>query len=96
MVATGARVNAPRSILHGIGRVEAATVPRAPRLDSLPATTAASVLDLYSALGGVQLTPKLAPGGWDVVFADGLLLELDEDMHFNRYRKITLEATRTV
>ena len=32
------------------------------------------------------------PGGWDPPFAGGLLLELDEELHFNRYRAATLHA----
>jgi hypothetical protein len=49
-------------------------------------------MDLYRTLGGIQSAPRLAPGSWDVVYADGLLVELDEDMHFHRYRGATLNA----
>ena len=49
-------------------------------------------MDLYRALGGILDAPKLAPGSWDLAYADGLLVELDEDMHFNRYRGITLDC----
>jgi hypothetical protein len=38
----------------------------------------------------------IRPGGWDLAFntPDGLLLlELDEEQHFNRYRALTLGAT---
>lgn len=92
MVKTGARVNALRSITHSLGWVESAARPPAPRLGALSNTVADSVMALYRELGGVQSVPKLAPGGWDLAFTDGLLLELDEDMHFNRYRKLTLDA----
>uniref|UniRef100_A0A5Q5CFC0 Uncharacterized protein n=1 Tax=Mycobacterium sp. (strain JLS) TaxID=164757 RepID=A0A5Q5CFC0_MYCSJ len=34
----------------------------------------------------------LRPGAWDLAFADGLVVELDEELHFNRYRLRTLEA----
>jgi hypothetical protein len=32
----------------------------------------------------------LTPGPWDLL-VDGVLVELDEQMHFNRYRTVTLE-----
>ncbi|RXZ51930.1 hypothetical protein ESO86_00190 [Agromyces binzhouensis] len=35
--------------------------------------------------------PALAPGSWDLSFSDGLLVELDESFHFNRYRELTLQ-----
>ena len=75
-----------------LGHHEAARKPPAPRLGSLTAATADQVMDLYRALGGIQDAPKLAPGSWDVVYSDGLLIELDEDMHFHRYRGTTLDA----
>lgn len=51
---------------------------------------AQSVLDRYRALGGAQETPRLRPGKWDFVL-EGFVLELDEDLHFNRYRATTLD-----
>lgn len=81
-----------RQVLRTAGRVETKDVPFAPRLESLPSDVAASVLDLYRALGGIQNAPRLAPGSWDLAYADGLLIELDEDLHFHRYRGITLDA----
>lgn len=75
-----------------LGHSEGATKPPAPRLDSLPSEIADQVMDLYRTLGGVQSAPKLAPGSWDIAYDDGLLLELDEDLHFHRYRGATLDA----
>ena len=92
MVTTGARVNAFRTLMQQLGREEAERKPPAPRIGSLPSATAEQVMNLYRALGGIQDSPRLAPGSWDVVYTDGLLLELDEDMHFHRYRGITLDA----
>lgn len=34
----------------------------------------------------------LRPGAWDLSFAEGLVVELDEELHFNRYRSVTLKA----
>lgn len=44
----------------------------------------------YRALGGVLGEPVFRPGAWDIG-CDGFAVELDEDLHFNRYRAITLE-----
>lgn len=71
---------------------DAGSIPPAPRLQSLPADAARSVLGLYRSLGGVQEHPRLAPGRWDLALGAGLLVELDEDLHFHRYRGITLDA----
>lgn len=75
-----------------LGHSESARKPPPPRLETLPSTTADEVMDLYRTLGGVQSAPKLAPGTWDIAYDDGLLLELDEDLHFHRYRGMTLDA----
>lgn len=78
--------------MQQLGHQEAVRKPSSPRLGSLPAEVVGQVMDIYRALGGIQDAPKLAPGSWDVVYTDGLLIELDEDMHFNRYRGSTLDA----
>jgi hypothetical protein len=50
------------------------------------------VRDLYRALGGsAEEFVVFRPGVWDIVLADGLIVELDEEQHFNRYRRATLE-----
>ncbi|MGH3672305.1 MAG: DUF7255 family protein, partial [Pseudonocardiaceae bacterium] len=38
------------------------------------------------------MVPRLRPGSWDLAFEDGLVVELDEELHFNRYRALALEA----
>ena len=35
--------------------------------------------------------PPLRPGAWDLAFDEGLVVELDEELHFNRYRTQTLQ-----
>lgn len=92
MVRAGARVNALRALLREFGWTESSTTPSAPRIDRMDGRTADAVLDLYRRLGGIQESPRLAPGGWDLALRNGLVLELDEDMHFNRYRGATLDA----
>ena len=38
----------------------------------------------------------LRPGTWDLSFADGLVVELDEELHFNRYRLTTLQSVESM
>lgn len=61
----------------------------APRLGDLPREPAAEVLSLYRELGGRHESPALLPGPWDVQ-VDSILVEVDEQLHFNRYRAMTL------
>jgi hypothetical protein len=51
------------------------------------------LLDLYRSLGGAQDQPELRPGSWDLVVEGPVLIELDEELHFNRYRAATLAAS---
>ena len=92
VVTTGARALALRQHLAAIGIATARSGPPAPRLNALAPGTAADVLDLYRTLGGTQNEPALRPGSWDLACADGLVIELDEELHFNRYRAVTLGA----
>lgn len=96
MVATGARARALADLLvaGGWGQV---TPPRAPRFADLPQATQALIRDTYDRLGGdPDQFDRIRPGGYDLAFntPDGLLLvELDEEQHFNRYRALTLAVT---
>lgn len=47
---------------------------------------------MYRQLGGQQTPPAIRQGPWDLAFVDGLVVELDEELHFNRYRARTLQA----
>lgn len=47
---------------------------------------------LYDQFGGLEPQRALRPGAWDLSFGDGLVLELDEELHFNRYRSSTLQT----
>jgi hypothetical protein len=51
------------------------------------------LFELYRSLGGLQTAPSLRPGAWDLAFENGLVVELDEELHFNRYRALTLETS---
>lgn len=57
----------------------------------MPPEAVDRVLETYRALGGRgEAEHALRPGVWDIVLADGLHVELDEEQHFNRYRRATL------
>src|SRR5207247_5846986 len=51
------------------------------------------LLGLYRELGGAESEPTLRPGPWDLVFKGPVVVELDEELHFNRYRGLTLTAS---
>lgn len=53
---------------------------------------ARSILQTYRAFGGAEQNPALRPGKWDLAFEGGLVIELDEELHLNRYRSRTLSA----
>lgn len=95
MVRTGARAGRLAEVLAETGlQVIAATAsPPRPMVAELPDGAAIELLDLYSELGGLQASPSFRPGAWDLRFAGGLIVELDEELHFNRYRATTLRAS---
>ncbi|OIH92844.1 hypothetical protein [Curtobacterium sp. MCBA15_001] len=90
MTKTGARATALDRAMQAAG-LRPAPIPARLRLEDLPDQSRAAVLDLYRGLGGLLEYPVLRPGSWDLAYA-GVLVELDEDMHFNRYRAATLET----
>lgn len=90
MVRAGARAEALGSALIAAGFSVTAQRPPAPRLETLPADLRAAVVALYRELGGHQEQPVLRPGAWDLALAGGVVVELDEELHFNRYRARTL------
>lgn len=93
MVRTGARAAALQKLLNRAGlQSVASSGPPAPRLDVLPEEARAELIELYQVLGGKEPVRALRPGAWDLAFVDGLVVELDEELHFNRYRLRTLQA----
>lgn len=62
--------------------------PRAPR-EEPGSQVAVRASELYRSLGGRLNKPTLRPGAWDLAF-DELVVELDEEQHFNRCRLTTL------
>ena len=65
--------------------------PGAPlRKDALPRPAQDELSRLYVEFGGDPAMIRLTPGGWDLRTGDGLVIELDEEFHFTRYRAMTL------
>ena len=95
MVRTGARAKVLSDLLAAAS-FRLIAPPPAPGLDSIQPREATLVRDLYMTLGGVQNDPRLRTGGWDLAVEapDGevTVIELDEELHFNRYRRATLDA----
>ncbi len=93
MVRTGVRARTLKELLTGIGLRPAPAAPSAPRIEALHAELANRVGDFYQALGGrFEAVARLRPGPWDLAFEGSLVVELDEELHFNRYRALALEA----
>lgn len=62
------------------------------RVASLPHDAQDYLFQLYRELGGVlDSLPSYTTGGWDIALADGRVVELDEEQHFNRYRAVSLQ-----
>jgi hypothetical protein len=61
-------------------------------MSELPEGLRAEVMDLYRHFGG-QSEPLLRPGAWDLSFTGNLVIELDEELHFNRYRAVSLSTS---
>lgn len=91
MVGTGKRAGVLAALLSDTGLRVIPKRPVAPRFESLPSPLRDDVLDLYRALGGRSERPALRPGAWDLALLSGAVVELDEELHFNRYRALTLE-----
>jgi hypothetical protein len=93
MVRTGRRADELRRLLLAEGLRDSETIPPRPQLTDLPNVLADEMLAVYRRLGGIQPEPVLRPGGWDLAFHGALVVELDEELHFNRYRALTLSAS---
>lgn len=94
MVKTGARAKELERLLTHLGH---RPVPSrtGPRIDDLSPERQDHVIRLYRELGGASASPRLRPGAWDLAFDGDLLVELDEELHFNRYRRVTLAPSWT-
>ena len=89
MARTGARAAALKQLLQRAGLTPVDAQPARPS----GAHYAAELHALYRKLGGLLASPVWRPGDWDMVFAGPLVVELDEELHFNRYRAVTLDSS---
>src|SRR4051812_47096159 len=89
VVRTGKRASALRAILEQAGlRLSTAKLAR-----PTGAEHHTELLALYRDLEGLIDAPVWRPGGWDLTFDGPLVIELDEQLHFNRYRATSLETS---
>ena len=95
MVATGKRAVALKVLLVRAGYKVAHSRPSAPRAGVFSLESFQRVDDIYRALGGTAADVRFRPGPWDLAFDGGLVVELDEELHFNRYRRSTFEQAWT-
>lgn len=65
--------------------------PRLSWNDLRRAGLAGEAINLYRRLGGVHDVPPVHTGAWNIACGD-LVIELDEERHFNRYRGFTLQS----
>lgn len=86
----GAQQRVLEAVLLGMGwRTRA--VPR-PSPESLGTIGLSAEVDtIYRRLGGVAAAARVVPGGWDIA-TDPFVIELDEQRHFNRFRRTTLDS----
>jgi hypothetical protein len=88
----GLRQTAFAELLVDAGVARSETVLLVPTLESIAAAKLGGlVTETYRRLGGVNPTPRVRPGQWDVATEKGAW-ELDEEQHFNRFRLVTLRS----
>lgn len=94
MTRTGARAAALSDLLTAAG-VAACQPPPRPGVNDLVGTAGARIGEVYRALGGnVDVLSQARPGAFDLCVSTDtgpLIIELDEEQHFNRYRVATLD-----
>lgn len=88
---SGKRARALDALLEDL--VEADEKPDRPSMESISsADLAQEVRETYRRLGGIEKAPRIAAGPWDFAF-NGMVIELDEENHFNRHRAETLDSS---
>ena len=77
-------------ILSSVGRVSRRPL-KCPKSDDVAASDLRPEIEcVYRSLGGIlRSVPHFKLRPWDIEF-DGIAVELDESLHFNRYRGVTL------
>jgi hypothetical protein len=95
VVKTGARAGKLEALLIDAGLHRSTEEPPRARVENLPIDFKAHIDALYMDLDGQVEAPSFRPGKWDLAFEGGLVVELDEELHFNRYRALTLSGNWT-
>lgn len=85
----GSHQDALTKLMFDAGRTPASLPPVA-RMDALSPSLRSEMAALYERLGGQAPLP-VKTGSWDMAFGE-LVIELDEEQHFNRYRRLTLDT----
>jgi len=87
----GAKQDTLTSMLAGLGSITTGSV-RYPRVSDIVQSRISGEIDrVYRLLGGQLPAVPAGFGGWDLE-VNGAAIELDEQLHFNRYRAATLES----
>jgi len=93
MTKAGARADALNALLGAAGWASTPPPPR-PRICDLTPDGLSRIRQIYDDLAGIpEQFEHARPGSFDLAFDTGdgkLIVELDEEQHFNRYRTITL------
>lgn len=79
------------SLLDGLRTCGGASLSVPRSRDIVHAGLEPQVAEMYRALGGILDPFVLNLRSWDIEF-DGAAVELDEHLHFNRYRLLTLQS----
>lgn len=88
----GERQNYLKKIVKSIcGKVYNNYLPRPKFKDIINSKYYDEVMKVYLRLGGKLDKFPVRVGNWDIEI-NNLAIELDEELHFNRYRKITLKS----
>ena len=69
------------------------TIPPNANTANMSAAARGTAMEVYERLGGRPEGRALVSGEWDLAVEGNLLIELDEQEHFNRHRALTLEGT---
>ncbi|WP_306231927.1 DUF7255 family protein [Agrococcus beijingensis] len=88
---SGKRAERLRALLLREGLRLAPAKLKAPRMADLSTSSADHIGVLFREFGGMGVAERLRPGPWDFELASGVVVELDEQSHFTRYRGRTLQ-----
>lgn len=92
VVRMGKRETALGMLLTAAG-YQTTTSPAAANTADMGSKGRKAALEIYERLGGRPENRPLVAGKWDLALAGNLLIEVDEQEHFNRHRVLTLEGT---